>query len=189
MGGLISRDEEGVLSLIDAGIFALIMILVSLFIFQQFGGPLTQKRELEGADLRYEASEDIQNMVLDSVIRKTGYLNKSGRTSEEVYFSNITVKRAVRNYHYLKNSEKSRDELDYNLSRLKEDVKQRYERCAWEVSRYHFAASSSHGNSTLFFSDDQNCDNLDDIPSDRSAAQSVITEGLDRVTITLYIWR
>ncbi len=181
------REEKGVLSMIDGVIFALIILLVTFFLFQQFGGALTQKRELEGTDLRYEAAQDIQKVVLDSIIQETGYLNKSGSSTKEINFSNISVERVLRNYLYLKHKEEVNDGINYDLSRLKRDIKQRYGRCAWDVSHYHFSVSSSYRSSKLFVSD--NCDGHEDMPSDRSASQSTITIEMSRVQVILYVWR
>lgn len=183
------KDEEGVLSMIDAVLFVLIILVVTILVFQQFGGGLTRERDLESSELRREAVHDIQKVALDSTIKETGYVNLSDNQPKSMRLINITVERAIKDYLYLDHISHFKANLSYNLSNLEKDIKQIYKRCAWDVSQYRFALESSHKTSELFLSNVQEIDTEEDLPSERAASTTSIVLGTKRVDLTLYIWR
>ncbi len=182
------NDEQGLLSMIDAVLFGIIMLVVTMLIFQQFGGALTRERDLDASEFRREAVHDIQQVALDSIIEETGYVNLSENQPKQVRLVNISVERAIKDYLYLDHMSNDREKLNHDLSDLKRDINLIYKRCAWNVSQYNFALQSSYESSELFLSN-VDIDNADDLPMDRAASiTSIILEG-ERIMLTLYIWR
>ncbi len=183
------KDEQGVLSMIDAALFGIIILLVTLLVFQQFGGALTRERDLESSEFRREAVHDIQMTALDSIIEETGYVNLSESQPKSIRLVNITLERAVKDYLYLDHISQNKEKLSYDLSRLEGDIEKIYRICARNVSRYNFALESSYENSELFLSNVQEIDTEEDLPSERAASTEYIVLGTTRVDLTLYIWR
>jgi len=182
-------DDQGVLSMIDAVLFGIIILLVTMLIFQQFGGALTRERDLASSEFRREVVHDIQNVALKSTIEETGYVNLSSNQPEQVRLVNVSVERAIKDYLYLDHISQEKQALSYNLSNLEEEIKQIYERCAWDVSQYHFALRSSYETSELFLSNVEGTDTEQDIPPGRAASTASITLRLQRVEVSLFIWR
>ncbi len=183
-----NNDQQGLLSMIDAILFGIIILLVTILIFQQFGGALTRERDLEASEFRREAVHDIQEVALDSIIEETGYVNLSEDQSKQVRLVNISVERAIKDYIYLDHMSNDEEKLNYNLSNLKRDINLIYKRCAWNVSRYNFALQSSYHSSDLFLSNVE-IDSAENLPIDRAASQASIILRGERIDLTLYIWR
>ncbi len=183
------NDEKGVLSMIDAVLFGIIILVVAILVFQQFAGALTRERDLESSEFRREAVHDIQKVALDSTIEKTGYINLSDNQQEQVNLINITVERAIKDFLYLDHVSQDKEELSYDLSELEKDIKQIYKRCAWDVSRYYFTLKSSYETSELFLSNVQDIYTEEDLPPERAASTTSIILGVKQVDLTLYIWR
>ncbi len=183
------NDNKGVLSMIDAALFGIIILVVTILIFQQFGGALTRERDLGSSEFRRELVQDIQDIALKSTIEDTGYVNLSCDQPKQVRLVNVSVERAIKDYLYLDHLSQEKQSLSYNLSELERDIKQAYERCAWYVSHYRFALKSSYEASQLFFSSVEGINTEQDIPMERAASTASITLRLQRVEVTLFIWR
>jgi len=183
------NDNQGLLSMIDAVLFGIIILVVSVLIFQQFGGALTREKDLESSEFRREMVHDIQDVALKSTIEETGYLNLSLNQPKRVRLVNVSVERAIKDYLYLDHISQEKHALSYNLTNLEEEIKQIYERCAWDVSQYRFALRSSYETSELFLSNIEGLDTEQDIPPERAASTVSITLRLQRVEVTLFIWR
>jgi len=182
------KDEKAVLSMIDAILFGIILFIVTILVFQQFGGALTRERDLKSSEFRREVVHDIQEVALDSVIEKTGYVNLSHDQSRQVKLTNITVEGAIKDYLFLEHKNQDNEKLTYDLSGLESDIYQIYNKCAWDVSRYYFALGSSYETSELFLSNVQ-INNEEGLPPERAASTNTIMLGMHRVDLTLYIWR
>ncbi|MFW6064528.1 MAG: hypothetical protein ACOC8Y_03020 [Candidatus Natronoplasma sp.] len=183
------KDEHGVLSMIDAALFGITILVVMLLVFQQFGGAMTRERDLESSEFRREKVHDIQKVALYSVIEETGYVNLSESEPKPVRLVNITLERAVKDYLYLDHVSQNEETLSYDLSELESDIEEIYRICAWDVSRYNFALESSYETSELFLSNVQDIDTEEDLPSERAASTEYIFLGTTRVNLTLYVWR
>ncbi len=182
------RNKEGVLTLVDALIFIFILFIVSIFVLSFLHTGFLQTSDVRRSKFRREAVIDIQETSLNSIIRETGYINESA-DMDRVTYRNITIETAILNYLYLKDSEKGNDALAYNLSGLKEDIEQRYKKCVWEISHYHFALETAYDSSELFISDVEGVSAEEKLPAERSATSTFTTLGLEQVQISLYIWR
>lgn len=182
------RSEKGVLTLVDALIFIFVLLIVSIFIISFLHTAFFQTSDVRRSKFRREAVIDIQEVSIQSVVEETGYINESD-DDMEVTYRNITIETAILNYLYLNESEKKNDDLSYDLSRLKGDIEQRYKKCVWEISHYHFAVETDYNSSELFISDVEEVTGREGLPSERSATSTFTTLGLERVQITLYIWR
>jgi len=185
----LNNNNQGVLSMIDAVLFGIIILVVTILIFQQFGGALNRERDLASSEFKREAVHDIQNVGLKSTIEETGYVNLSCDQPKQVRLVNVSVERAIKDYLYLDQLSQEKQSLSYNLSNLEEEIKQIYERCAWDVSQYRFALRSSYETSELFLSNVEGLDKEQDIPLERAASTASITLRLQRVEVTLFIWR
>lgn len=185
----LDKDSRGVLSIIDGMIFCMIVFITTLFIFQAFGGALTEEKDLRSTEFRREAVQDIQDTALASIIEETGITNQSDHPNVTVQYDNITVERAVKEYLYLYQKDEGHENISYDLSRLENDIEEVYRICAHEVSRYHFAVEASYNQSKLLISDVTGIDFVDELPSDRGATTSTATIGQEQMNITLYIWR
>jgi len=185
------KEKDGFLSVMDACILTVMIIVVSFFIFQGLSVSLSYRSEPRRSEFERESVMDIQNAVIRSQLEETGYLKvhgPEGAYEERVSYDNITVDTAIKNYLYLKNKSDS-ENLFYDLTELEQDIKGQYKRCAWEISRYHFAVEAEHGSTNLFISDIEEVRGKEDLPDSRSAYSSYSTLNLERVLITLYIWR
>lgn len=182
------RDKEGVLTLVDALLFIFVLLIVSIFVFSFLQTAFFQTSDIKRSKFRREAVVDIQEAALHSVIDETEYINRSSESNRVVY-RNITVETAILNYIYLSESEREDENLSYDLSRLEEDIEKRYEECVWEISHYNFAVKTDHGSTDLFISNIEEVTTAEGLPSEKSATSSFATLGLERVQITLYIWR
>ncbi len=174
--------------MVDAVLFGLIILMVSILVFQQFGGALNRERDLESSEFKYEAVHDIQKVALDTIISETGYVNLSESQPKRMRLINITVERAIKDYLYLDNLEQNKEKLEYDLSDLEKDIEQVYEKCAWDVSQYRFALESSYESSELFITNVEELDKEDLPPKRAASTTTLIIEG-DRVDSTLFIWR
>lgn len=186
-----SKDlsNEGILTMVDALVFVLTLLIVSMFILSFFQTGFFQTSDIRRSKFRREAVIDIQEASINSVIEKTGYINKSNEMNQEVVYRNITAETAILNYLYLSESEKENDRLSYELSRLKDDIEETYNRCVWEISHYHFAVEAEYGSSEFFISDVKEVTSEEELSLERSATSTFTTLDLERVKITLYIWR
>ncbi|MEF8873656.1 MAG: hypothetical protein V5A88_03170 [Candidatus Thermoplasmatota archaeon] len=181
--------EKGFLTMVDASLMAIVIIVVSFFIFQSLSAGLFYSSEPRRSEFERESVIDIQRAAISSTIGETGYLKDLGDGAKKrIVYNNITVDTAIKNYLYLKNKTIKID-ISHNLTELKEDIKRQYKRCAWEISSYHFAVEAEHGLVGLFISDREEVTREGDLPDDRSAFSTHTTIGLQRVEITLYIWR
>lgn len=193
MGGLKRRDfdQEGMISVVDALVFALSLLFVSIFFFNLYSASLSRTQDIELERVRDEIAINAQNHAVNYVIEETGYVNG---TTEHTY-KNITVERTIRNFLYLQNLEE-KGGYDYDLDRLENDIKWVYSRAVYETSNYHFAVRASYDEGELFISDvldsEEALDDPEKEPHDWSAAGHVTTlaegEGLARIRIMLYIW-
>ena len=183
------RSEEGIITLVDALMLFFILMIVSIFILSFLHTGFFQRSDVGRSQFRREAVIDIQEASINSIIEETGYINKSGSGDREVIYRNITIKSAILNYLYLSELEMESDELNYDLNGLKNDIEERYEKCVWDISHYRFALEIDHSSSEFFISNVEDVNVKDDLPSDRSAASTFTSLGLESVRITLYIWR
>lgn len=182
------EDDTGFLSMVDASLLAVMILLVSFFFFHSLSAGLFYRSEPRRAAFERESVKDIQKSVLRSVIGETGYLKETDGESQRVTYTNITVDTAIKNYLYLKNRSEDED-AGYDLSELEENIKKQYERCAGGISHYHYAVDVEDGPAGLFISDHDEINDRTDLPDQRSAHSTYTTLGLERVQITLYIWR
>ena len=191
MGRLIlNRDsDQGVLSIVDGMMFAVLMVLATLLIFQVMGSPFTEERELRSSKIRREVVQDIQRTALISTIQDTVFTNESGPEDRNVIYENITVEEAIKEYHHFDHKEDIDEDLSYDLSRLENDIEDIYRKCALEVSKYNFAVISSYRESDLVLSNIQEIDGEEDLPNDRGASSSTLMIGEQQVDLTLHIWR
>ncbi|MBS3816957.1 MAG: hypothetical protein KGY76_05280 [Candidatus Thermoplasmatota archaeon] len=181
--------DEGMLSIIDALLFALVIMIVSFSIFQLFGSGLLKNTDVRESEFRRESVLDIQKASIESVITKSGYVNQSGSESRRTSYENITVETAIKNYLFISEEERKNEELSYRLNELKNDIKERYRICAWNISKYHFAVNADYGSSTFFISDIQDISSEEDLPPDRGASSTVTTLEMEPIYVRLYIWR
>ncbi len=193
LGGLIGgkkrMNENGFLSMVDASLIALVIIVVSFFIFQSLSAGLFYSSEPRRSEFERESVIDIQRAAVRSTIDETGYLKETDEGIEKrIVYSNITVDTAIKNYLYLKNKSLETD-LWYDLTELEDGIKQQYKRCAWDISRYNFAVEASHDAAELFISNEDDIQNEEDLPDSRSAFTTHTTLGMEPVRITLYVWR
>ncbi len=186
----IRDDDEGILSVMDALIFALSLMLVTLFLLQMYSTSLSRTQDIANINIEQEAAINIQNTVIVHNIRETGYEDLS--SGEFHTYRNITVERAIKNYLYLKKKDAT-PVYDYNLTTLNNSIKEVYMQTAVYISHYHFVVRADYEDSTFFISDVLDGPDELDAVGDMSVATYVTTladaEGdLRRMRIQLYIW-
>jgi len=177
----------------DALVFILSLMFVSIFFFHLYSTSISRTQDLEMTRIRDEVALNTQNHAVSYVINETGYTNET--SGEDHIYRNITVEKAIRNSLYLQYLEEN-TECTYNLSRLNRDIESVYERAAFNISHYHFAVIAEYEEAEFFISDVlEDTDPLDDPgeePREWSAASRVTTlarEDIERIRIVLYIWR
>jgi len=183
------KEKSGVLSIIDGVIFAVLILLASMFLLHSFGGALSGEKDLRSTESRKEMVEDVQSTSLVTTIEKTGFTNESGDEDSIVEIENITVERALKEYLYLDNERTVNEDIRYDLSRLEDDIKYIYNICARDIGHYHFAVESSFQDGRFFISDVPDIGSADDLPAERGASTSTTVIGDETVNVTLYIWR
>ncbi len=181
------KHDEGFLSALDAIFFAIILLLVSLTIFQISSTTQNQEMEMRSNEIKREYAEDIHEVVLDSTISQTSYFNES--SSEVFKHENITVESALKLYLYLDDLEEEHEDLNYELSSIREDIDEKYERGAWEVSRFRYAVRARYEGSEFFISSETNMTSEDDLPHTKTAYSTHTTLRFEKINITLFIWR
>ncbi len=189
MEGLKPRkmDDDGMLSVVDALVFLLSLLFVSLFFFHIYSASLSRTQDLDMRDIQDEMALNIHNHVIHHEIEETGYTNET--SGERHTYRNITVERAIKNAVYLQYQEDNTIH-SYDLDELQDSIKEVYELAAFNISHYHFAVHTDYEDSTFFISDILESD--ENLPDMRSSSVHVTTLGRDRVErirIILYIWR
>ncbi len=186
------RAQKGFLSMVDAGLFAIMIFMVSLLIFQSMSIGFFHSSEAARDEFKRESVVDIHEVAMDSIIKETGYIREvegiDGEKEKRVSYHNVSVETAIGNYLYLKN-EANENLGNYDLNELRTDIKQRYISVANNISNYHFALESEYRQADIFISDIDEVEDRTDLPDKRSAYSTSTTLGLETVTITLYIWR
>ncbi len=173
-------SDQGMISVVDALVFILAVLAVSIFIFQMFSASFSQRQEMEVIDIKNEVALNIQNTVIHQRISTDD-------------FEDITVERGIRNCLYFENS----DTGDEKKEDLEEEIKEIYKTAAFEISQYRFAVSADYTRveeSDPFFVSPW-LENIDELPDERSVSiyTSTLAEDVEEgewgdVRIILYIW-
>lgn len=183
---MIRKDEEGFLSAIDALIFCVILLLISISLFNIFNTTSSNVEDLESREMMREATEDIQDSLFNAEIRDVRYFNNS--KGEEVNHKNMSVERALKLYLYLDHQEENSENSAYNLAPLANQIEEKYHRGARELSKYNFALKAEYESSELFLSNKE-VGAEEELPAERSAYTSFTTIRLEPAYVTLFLWR
>lgn len=187
----VKRNEEGILTVMDALIFTVVLLIVTFLLVNILHENLTRTQDLRMSEIREKAVSDIHETVMSKD------LNSSYEKDGHKIKKKLSMPDWIKNLLYLKYLNEKNGE-EYKLTTLESNIKDVYNTCAWEICRYNFAIFSEYKDTHIFLSN--KCDNMKEIPSDRGANTFVTTldtetfdstsdDQEEKLNIILYVWR